>query len=177
MRYAFGLGGLLIVLAAIAIMMHLEANEAATDLAAQKEVKPVIDKISGHSADGTPADQSAALQPQYDSSGKFIGLLAASVTPGGAYESQWGLKAFDLIVQIGPHDLRDPMNDPDMAKALMVDAVRYSQPLVVVRAGQHVTLPLPAAPTASGGATPHQPDQGGNPIQRQLDAIQNVPTH
>ncbi len=181
MRYAFGLVGLLV---GFAIILWLMSGNAQTAIEARNKVDPQLKQLAGQASDGTRAEKSASLQPQHDSSGKFTGLLVFDIVPGGAYQTHFGLRQYDLIVQVGPLDLR--AQDEGMAQALMIESFQRNQDLVVLRGGKRMTLPEPAgAPTAT--ASPAAPGAPATPspskppashgLQGQLESIQNIPTH
>lgn len=179
MRYAFGLVGLLVGFAIIAWLMSGSAQTASE---VRKKVEPEVRQIAGQSADGTRADKSAALQAQHDGSGKFTGLLAVEVVDGGAYETHFGLKQYDLIVQVGPLDFRTL--DEEMAKAQMIESYQRNQEIVVLRGGKRLILPQPAgtstpAVTASPAPAPAAKPPAPHGLQGQLEGIQqqSVPTH
>lgn len=186
MKMAFGLGGLLVTLGVIVFIMGgpggtLDQSKAAID--AQKKVDPVVKQLTGKSADGTRAQDSATLVGQF-ANGRMSGLAVQDVVTGGAYQAHYGLQPYDLIVQIGPHDLRG--QDEEMGRALMVDAVRFSQPIVVMRGSNRLTLPqvgaMPGGTPVPGGTptpagTQQKPPAGGDPVRRQLDSIPGIPTH
>jgi len=191
MRYAFGLGGMLIVIGVIVWIMGApggELDQAKSAIDARNKVDPQIKQWSGKAADGTPAKDSATLQAQTDSSGKLRGLLVADIVPGGAYEQHFGLKQYDLIVQVGPMDLRT--QDEGMAEALMLESFTRNQEIVVIRGNTKLTLPqtpansagAPAAAStgqpgpAPNNAAPTPPKSKG--LSGQLESIQQgIPTH
>src|SRR3569623_975807 len=128
MRYAFGLGGMLIVIGVIVWIMGApggELDQAKSAIDARNKVDPQIKQWSGKAPDGSSAKDSATLQAQTDNSGKLRGLLVADIVPGGAYEQHFGLKQYDLIVQVGPMDLRT--QDEGMAEALMLESFARNQ--------------------------------------------------
>jgi len=191
MRYAFGLGGMLIVIGVIVWIMGApggELDQAKSAIDARNKVDPQIKQWSGKAADGTPAKDSATLQAQTDSSGKLRGLLVADIVPGGAYEQHFGLKQYDLIVQVGPMDLRT--QDEGMAEALMLESFTRNQEIVVIRGNTKLTLPqtpansagTPAAAStgqpapAPNNTAPTPPKSKG--LSGQLESIQQgIPTH
>jgi len=182
MRYAFGLVGLLV---GFGIVIWLMSDSATTAIDARNKVDPQLKQITGRSEDGTPAGQSATLQAQTDSSGKLRGLLVADIVPGGAYDKHFGLKQYDLIVQVGPLELKT--QDEGMAEALMTEAMQRNQEIVVIRGNNKLTLPA----SSTAAATPAAPVDAANPsapaaaptppksrgLQGQLEGIQGIPTH
>ncbi len=190
MKFAFGLGGLLVVIGVIVWIMSApggELDQAKTAIDARNKVDPQIKQLSGKAADGTSAKDSATLEPQTDGSGKLRGLLVTNVVPGGAYDQHFGLKTYDLIIQVGPMDIKT--QDASMAEAMMVESFSRKYEIVVIRGNNKVTLPLPAgaaappAPTAAAGepqpapsnAQPKPPKSKG--LSGQLEQIQQIPMH
>jgi len=163
MRYVFGLVGMLAVLGVIVYLMGDaggELEQAKTALDTGAKIRPQLNQIAGRDADGTPANLSAALSPQM-AGGKLRGLLVSELTAGGAYETHFGLKQYDLIVQIGPMDLR--MLDSDTAQAQMLDAYQRNQTIIVERGKERLTLPVPTDKPKG--------------LQGQLEGIEHIPTH
>lgn len=191
MKFAFGLGGLLIGVGVIIWIMSGPGgtlDQAKTAIDTRKKVEPQINQWSGKSADGTSAKDSATLEPQTDSSGKLRGLLVTNVVPGGAFDEHFGLKTYDLIIQVGPMDLKT--QDASMAEAMMVESFSRNYEIIVVRANQKLTLPLtagasaaPSAPAATGqpAAAPTNPQPTppkSKGLSGQLESIQKqIPTH
>ena len=182
MRFAFGLGGLLVVVGVIVWIMGApggELDQAKSAIDARNKVEPQIKQWSGKGEDGTPAQQSATLQAQTDNSGKLRGLLVADIVPDGAYAKHYGLKQYDLIVQVGPMDVRTM--DEGMATSMMLDSYTRSQEIVVIRGNERVTLPQSASATANPAAPAGSPAAPTAPkskgIQGQLEGIQGIPTH
>ena len=183
MRYAFGLGGLLVTVGVIIWIMAApggELDHAKSAIDVRNKVQPELNRIGGKGEDGTPAEKSATFEGQNDpQSGKFRGLLVADVLPAGAFEKHFGLKQYDLIIQAGPIDLRT--QDEGMAKALVVESFQRGQELTVIRGNDKLTLPqasTAATPTTPGqpAAQPNKPKSTG--LSGQLESIQNsIPTH
>ncbi len=154
MRFALGLGGLLVVIGVIVWIMGApggELDQAKSAIDARNKVDPQIKQWSGKSADGSSAKDSATFQAQFNTSGKLIGLVVTDVVSGGAYDQHFGLKTFDTIIQIGPMDLKT--QDASMAEAMMVESFARNYDIVVMRANGKVTLPLPPGSVASPAPT------------------------
>ncbi|CAN5433317.1 hypothetical protein BH10PLA1_BH10PLA1_05230 [soil metagenome] len=166
MRYAFGLVGLLVVLGVIVWIMGGkggELDQAKTALETREKLEPQLNQLAGRDASGASVAESAALSPQMNG-GKLRGLLVSELTPGGAYEKHFGLKQYDLIVEIGPMDVQ--MFDAEAAKVQVMDAYQRDQSIVVQRGAEKITLPasIPGVERPQG-------------LQGQLDAIKKIPMH
>jgi len=164
MRAMFGLVSLLVMIAIIMLIFRqieyptIKQGENAQDQARQ---------LSGRGQDGQAAITS------FKTEGKFRGsnleaLVVTSVTPGGAMDD-YGLKKGDQIIEVNGSKVGDiAVNDPETAKAMVVqNGFQAMAPIVVLRNGQQVTLQQNAG-APHGAAQPQE-----NPIQRQLDAIKN----
>ena len=182
MRMAFGLIGLLVTIGVIVMIMNTVLKKEQTVISAGNKAREDVGQIGGYSQDMTPAQNSVTFEPQ-STGGRFDSLRVTNVVPGGAMDTFYGLQVNDVIVEVNGMRIRELSNgDPELAETLVVDAYRTSQPIVVMRNGQQLTLPqtgaaqAPAAPGAAP-AQPQSPPQSSDPLQRQLDAIQKVPTH
>lgn len=179
MRAIFGLVGILVTIGVIVWIMNAITLPSAKNAASvQKNVKPKVEQIAGHTSDGIQAADTVQVRGQ-SNGGKLSGLVVTEVAPGGAMETYFGLKKGDTILEIAPQGgvmmpVRD-MQDVETAKADLLSAYQQSQQIVVQRDGQKVTLPAaPAAkkpadappPASAGGAT------DANSLQKQLDSIQ-----
>jgi hypothetical protein len=74
------------------------------------------------------------------------------------------------------------IGDAEAAEDRLMDAYSGSWPIIVMRDGQEVTLNAQtqspgATPTAVNGASQPKSNGGGDDLQQQLNAIQQVPTH
>ena len=168
MRAVFGLVSLLVV---IAIMMWLFSMYSIPVAREGKTAQDQARQISGRGDDGVAAIHSFQVEPNLRGS-KLQSLDVTNVTPGGALAS-YGLEKGDKIVEINGTKVGDlSNNDSELAKAQVHDAFQRSQPIVVLRDGQPVTLPqAPSQATA-------QPAAGA--ARSQLDSIKNsiqIPTH
>jgi len=182
MRAGFGLIALLV---GVAVMIWVFSR---TQIPVAQEGKKAQDKarqIAGFDEDGERASDTITLEPQ-SSGGRVSSLFVTAIKAGGAMERHFGLMKDDTIVEVGTQGglqkVRD-LNDDEMATALVSEAYQKKLPLVVVRNGERLTLPManrptpPGAPAAPGTANPAPPADNSNPLNRQLDAIQGIPTH
>ena len=98
-------------------------------------------------ADGRSVTASFKTEP-FMRGNQLQGLDVTDVTPGGAMDD-YGLKKGDRIIEINGTKVGDlSNNDAELSKDQVMDAYRGTQPIVVVRDGQQVTLP--ANPAAGG---------------------------
>ena len=168
MRMAFGLAGALgMLVAVVLILKYTLPHEQKVLHQLQTQVKPQVQQIAGYDTNGRPASETITLDSQ-TRQGKFTGVIVTSVTAGGAMEKHFGLKKGDSIVDIGPLSVKD-MDSASAAKDMLVDAFQRSQPIVVIRNEQRITLPV-AAPAPAGKGTAN-----ADPLKQQLDAIHATP--
>ena len=66
-------------------------------------------------------------------------ILVDAIEPQGTYATWFHLQKNDAIIVVGPMELRD--QDWDMAYALIQDAYRLQQDLIVMRGGKKIRLP------------------------------------
>ena len=161
MRAAFGLVGILVVLAIIILIWRMGGHPADVINAA----KPAVDsarQIAGQDAQGIKAQDSIRLDPVL-ADGKLKYVLVDDIVPGGPMDKYFGLKRNDSILSVGPLDLCD--YDGEHAKALIYEAYQRRQELTVMRNGEKTKLPQ--APSSA-------PPKNSSPLQQQLDAIPGV---
>lgn len=169
MRAAFGLAGILVVIGVIVYLMGGSGgtlDQAQTALRAGETAREQVAQASGRASDGRRASQTAVLEAQSDG-GRTRSVLVVSIEPESPLATHYGLRRNDSIVEIGPMKVADIVTSSEDADDFIDDAYGRRQTLTVVRDGGTITLPQ--APAPGGGA--------GDPLQRQLDAIQRVPSH
>ncbi len=151
MRAGVGLVGLLV---AVGLMMYLFAQTQIPIAKEGKEAQDSVRQTSGHGDDGESAESSFTTDADYGGGGaKLKALVVTNVTTGGAMQTYYGLLPGDRIVGVNGSKVNDVSNGDDgLAKALVAEAFQKRQTLTVDRAGQSVTLPVPAGSTA--GASP-----------------------
>ncbi|MDB5173026.1 MAG: hypothetical protein JWO87_660 [Phycisphaerales bacterium] len=186
MRGAFGLVSLLVVIGIMCYVFVLynkpviETGKKAHDEAAQ---------IAGRTSDGTPFGETFKRTPE-DKGGRLNDIAVTGIVPGSPMETYYGMKNGDQVVTIGEMNVRDLNNDSGLAEALLTDAYRLHQQLVILRGGQQLTLPAqpgapaapaaspsaqaPGAPTSLPAAAPSAPPARRG-LQDQLDLIRNRP--
>ena len=163
MRAMFGLVGLLVTVAVVMwIFSKTSIPTAKEGLKAQDQAR----QISGRGEDGVSAVDSFKIEPEFRGS-ELQGLNVTSVTPGGALAS-YGLQKGDRILEINGNKVAVVSNnDPETAKALVHDAFRGSQPIIVLRNGVQVTLPPGTSPGSPGAGSVQSPSS----LQKQLNNI------
>jgi hypothetical protein len=178
MRMAIGLAAILVTVGVIVWIMSaitLPATQQA--IAVKKKVEPQVQQVAGLDTSGRDARDSIKLDSE-SSGGRMTSVLVTAITEDGAMAKYFGLKRGDSIIEIAPQgEALTPvkeMESPAAAKDMLLSAYQHSQHIVVVREGRKITLPLPKdKPAASGAGTA----SGASPLQQQLDAVQNIPTH
>ena len=157
MRMAFGLVSLLVTLAIILLLFRtysapmLKQGKSATEDARQ---------LAGRDENNAPVTDAIKLDSQ-DRNGQMYGAVVTDVTPGSAIEMKYGLHKGDVIVELGQLAVRGNMSSADEAKDYLLHAYQRSEPLVVMRGKNRLTLPLapgqqpePSEPTADTSTTP-----------------------
>jgi hypothetical protein len=142
MRYIFGIGGILITILVIVIMLSAEGGPGdymATTLKKGHEAQGDARQLAGIGDNGMKTRDSIVLDP-LPGSGRTRALVVTSIVTGGPMQTHFGLMANDRIVEVGPLKVRD-IDDPEMAKALTLDAFQRQQTLIIERGGQKLALP------------------------------------
>jgi hypothetical protein len=177
MRAGLGLAGLLIVIGVIVWIMHsaiLPHTEAT--LAAKKKAEDTINPIAGYSRDGSMKFSDSLTLETETKGGKIAAIDVTNIVAGGPADTDFGLKEGDAIIEIGPLAVKDQINSDGEAKDMVQDAYQRSQPLVVMRDGQKLTL-TPHAPQPVAAQQPaKKPNNsgGGDPIKQQMD-LHSIP--
>jgi hypothetical protein len=176
MRAVFGIGGILVALGVLVWLMSFELGHDKSVIDAGDKATAQVSVIAGRDDSGVPVKQSATLEPQ-QTGGKTDSILVTGIVADGAYAKVWGLKRNDAIVEIGPLPVSQVVTDAGAADDYVMDAYQHGQPLTIYRDGNKMVLTPVSALTPA--ATPQNPSKPGsnNPLQNQLDAIQNIPTH
>jgi len=198
MRAAFGLVSLLVVLGIVMLLFKVyEAPAIKTGTKMREQAR----EIAGRDEDNAPVTDAITLDAQ-DRNGRMEGAVVTDITAGSAIEKKYGLQKGDVILEMGPLAVKDHMSSAGEAKDFLLDAYEKSQPVVVLRGFDRLTLPMEAparnaaasaappravapgqaaadasAPAgqapAAAQATPQQKKPGG--LEGQLDLIRNIP--
>lgn len=177
MRAIFGLVSLLVVVAIIVYLFSIYSIPVAKQgRITQQQAR----QLSGHDEDGTPADQTIKLDADLRNN-KIADLIVTSVVPGGAMDRMYGFQPGDKIIAIGEYDISTLSNDDfEMAKAqLLQEGYEKSKPVMVIRNGQKVQLPMPnrpmpvaAPPSAATTATPQTGTERKSTERSMIDQLQ-----
>jgi S1-C subfamily serine protease len=135
MRMVFGLISLLVV---IGIMMLVFKTFEAPDIEQGQKVQEQAEQIAGRDANGAPAYKSYVGE-EADVGSHFQGVKIDSLTPGGPMETAYGLKAGDVVVQIGGMDVTT-LGDYNSAKGQLDQAFQMAATLTVLRDGAKMEL-------------------------------------
>lgn len=161
--------GLLVLLMAVGLYLYLEGSSAQTAIKAAAPAKAQIQQYGGVDDAGNKSVDSAKLEGLMEG-GKLRGLLVDSVIAGGSYDKFFGLKKDDTITGLEYNGFKRKLTEfptEDEARGEVDEAFRKSGHLIVLRDEKEVELPAAGA----GSAKPAK--SGGDPLQSQLDAIQN----
>jgi hypothetical protein len=198
MKAAFGLVGLLVTLGVIVwIMSAFYLPYTKTAIQIQQKQTPRVQQFGGYdNSSGAPINTTYKLEPQ-EQDGKVQSLLVTSLDPNSAMVKVYGLQRDDSIVAISWHGdmerVRD-VGDAEAAEDRIIEAYRGSEPIIVMRDGQEMTLkantqsPASIAQSMLGGgngnansgnnnSSANNNSSGKDSLQQQLNAIQQVPTH
>jgi len=160
--------GLLSLLIGVAIILYISIGTKshpgydATVLEKGKKASQEASQISGRTADNVPIADTIQLD-EVDAGGQFRRLKVLSITPDTPMETMYKLKVGDEITRVGDLGVSDN-NDAGLGKALVYDAYRQNQNLVVIRDGQEMTLKPTGSPLSELGK-PNAPQS------------QTIPTH
>jgi hypothetical protein len=176
MRLGFGLVGLLVTMAVIVIIMRMTDMNSAV-LSANHSARNEASQISGHDANGEDARKSATLADTMKNN-KLVSYQVTAVTPGGGYDSYFGLQVNDQIIGVINQGVEFDVGDTVMTadRDTVFDAYEKSGQLKVDRPGVGIiTLPLPGTAGRGGLGLPGMtPPPTGAPVQSPGSA---VPTH
>lgn len=137
MRMAFGLVGLLI---AVALMLYLFTQNAAT---VTQQSKPAIDtaqRLTGQDDTGYKAKDSITLDGVYNPSGKFKALTVTQIDPAGPMAKHYALQKDDQITAVATFLFKD--SDEEMCKEWVLKAYTMAQPLSVTRGEEKISIPF-----------------------------------
>lgn len=190
MRMALGLVSLLVVLG---IIMLLFSTYQAPMLKQGKSMRDDAQQLAGRDENNEPVHHAVTLDAQ-DRAGKMEAAVVTSINAGSALETHYGLQKGDVILELGQVTVKGNIHSADEAKDFLLYAYQRNEPVVVLRGGERLTLPMAAparnATAAAGPAAespsaavdgtqtpaPEQPAQkkpaGG--LEGQLDLIRNA---
>ena len=191
MRMAFGLVSLLVVLG---IIMLLFSTYQAPMLKQGKTMRDDAQQLAGRDENNEPVHHAVTLDAQ-DRAGKMEAAVVTGITAGSTLEKHYGLQKGDVIVELGQVTVKGNIHSADEAKDFLLYAYQRNEPVVVLRGGERLSLPMPAparnaaatvgpaaeSPTAAAADAAQPPAQEQPPqkkpaggLEGQLDLIRNA---
>jgi hypothetical protein len=169
MRAAFGIAGLLVSVGVIVLLisMYHPADTVRTGQKAQEQAEQFA---------GVGAKESIRVEPR-ERSGKLYALHVNYLVKGGPLEKHYGLKRDDLIVKIGPMDVKE-LDDVKDGMDWLVQAYQTNRELTVMREGQQLVLQGGSGKgdgAAEEGPKKSTPQGQAEEIKRKLG--QGIPMH
>ena len=169
MRAVFGIAGLLVSVGVIVLIisMYHPADTVRTGQKAQQQAEQFA---------GVGARESIRLEPR-ERSGKLYALHVNYLVKDGPMEKHYGLKRDDLIVKIGPMEVKDLDSVKDGADWL-VQAYQTNRELTVMREGQELVLQPGSGKESSAadeGPKKSTPQGQAEELKRKLG--QGIPMH
>ena len=168
--------GLLALLLGVALIFYLMfggkgGGSAGQALQVQKQTQSFGNQVSGKDADGKIVTESI----KFEAGPK--GVVVSTVTAGGAFDRKYGLRAGDVIQEIGSLSAKEQATDDRTADAYLRDAYARDWPLVVQRGTDRLTLPQQAPETP--GVPPVQRTTPRNQLDNILKGRPDggIPTH
>lgn len=162
--------GLLVLLMGVGLYLYLEGSSAETAIKAAAPVKAQIQQYGGVDEAGNKSIDSAKLEGLSEG-GKLRGLLVDSVVADGSYAKFFGLQKDDTITGLEYNGFKRKLTEfptEDEARGEVDEAFRKSGHLFVLRDEKEVELP-----SGGGAGSAKSGKSSGDPLQSQLDAIQN----
>lgn len=180
MRAGLGILSLLVCVAIILFVMYSGPGGGymPTALKAGHSAQSQAQQLSGRNENGMPVQDTIGLK-EVDKNGNEYGLKVHMILPTCPLISMYGLQKGDVITQVGPLTMREE-NDPEMMKDQVYEAGQQGRSIVIERDGKKLTLqPHGPLQEAHPGLFPkaQQPTDQSSPLQQQLKAIQQIPTH
>jgi hypothetical protein len=164
MRWIFGVGGILVTLLVIVMLLSAKGGPGdymVTTLKKGQDARVEAQQLAGQDANGVRAMDSITLDAAGTGS-RTTALVVSTIMPGGPMQAHFGLATGDKILEVGQQRIRD-IDDPELAKALVLEAYQRRQELVIDRGGAKFKVPgfIPidadgtiAAPSAAPTAAP-----------------------
>ncbi|MGA2499963.1 MAG: hypothetical protein ABSH20_19670 [Tepidisphaeraceae bacterium] len=170
-------GGLVALLVTVALILWLWTEHTTVVVEKSKPAIETANQLSGHDREGRgiKASDGIKLEGMFQA-GKLRSLIVAEISDDNPLATFYGLKRGDCIVQAGSFDFRD--EDEKLAIPMVFQEGYQKQlPLIVMRDGEKISLPLPRTSTPPEQAQPQKPPadkNSGSSLQRQIDAIPGV---
>ena len=170
MRMALGLVSLLVV---VAIVLLLFSVYQAPMLKQSKSTRQQAQQIAGRDEDNAPVTDAVTLD-ELDRAGRMEGAVVTSVVPGSTIQTHYGLQNGDVLLELGQVTIKGNISSAGEAKDFLLYAYQRSEPVVVMRGNERLTLPIdPRNPSsvaaaaraaaASGAAPAPTPTEPGTP--------------
>jgi C-terminal processing protease CtpA/Prc len=169
MRAAFGLAGLLVAVGVIVWLMSI--NHPADTARAGKKAEEQAQQFAG-----VGARESIRVEPR-ERGGRLYALHVNYLVKGGPLEKHYGLKRDDLIVRIGPLDVKE-MDSVRDGMDWLVQAYQTNRELTIMREGQQVVLEAGSgkgAEPVEEGPKRSTPQGQAEDLKRKLG--QGIPMH
>ena len=149
MRMAFGLVSLLVTLGIILMIFKMVQAPVIKE---GKKAQDQARQMAGRDEEGERVTNAVTLDQQ-DVDGKMQSVTVTDITSNSALQQRYGLQKGDVILEMGPLQVRGNMSSADEAKDMLQDAYQKNYPLVVMRGWDKLTLPMPEG-SASASSTP-----------------------
>lgn len=174
MRMAFGLVGLLVTIAIIAVLW---SKSAKTSVDTYQKVQPIVSQIAGRDANGNNIEATYADFPDMRSDGKLQDLQITQLAPDSPLAQYFGLQKDDVVIAgIDGHGVRtdlNGLNDERDGKDAIWDAYTQSGQLIVQRGDQTLTLPAPKTPAPVNPMAAAQQNQKAQQTEKQQEGKSN----
>jgi len=146
-------------------------------LEAKREAEVMTNAISGRDTQGVPVTETMTYEPTQK------GIVVLTVVPGGAMDIKYGLRAGDVILEIGTLVAGEQAADPSSAKAFLQDGYGRNATLLVRRGEQKITLPdqrtigVPSQTSPTSLSSFATPEQRTNARNQARDVVKKIQTH
>jgi hypothetical protein len=148
MRMALGLVSLLVVLGIVMLLFNFYQ---APMLKQGKTMRDDAQQLAGRDENNEPVHHAVTLDAQ-DRAGKMEAAVVTGITAGSTLETHYGLQKGDVIVELGQVTVKGNIHSADEAKDFLLYAYQRNEPVVVLRGGERLSLPMPA-PARNAAAT------------------------
>lgn len=165
MRAAFGLGGLLVAVGVIVWLWSV--NHPADTVRTAQKAQEQAEQFSGGGV-----RESIRLEPRLRN-GRLQSLHVNYLARGAPLEKHYGLKRDDLIVKIGPMEVRE-FDDVKDGMDWLVQAYQTNRELTVMREGKEIVLQAGASQAADAVEGPRR-SSPMDQAEALKERIQSVP--
>lgn len=170
-------GGLVALLITVALILYLWTENAKKVTEESKPAIQNVNQLSGHDREGRGIKATDGIKLEgMSQGGKLRSIMVTEITPDNPLATFYGLKLNDCIVQAGSFDFRD--EDEKLAIPMIFQEGYQKQlPLIVMRDGERISLPLPRTATPApqpASPTPGPEKNSNSALQKQIDAIPGI---